>query len=635
MWGFTILMTTILEAYGSLFSRNFHIPVDRYATTGWASPRTSSRRRCWSRWSSSRSSASRTRRRARNAPVAFLRQSHRRGVGRLFMISMVIITLLLYRGAQINTGHFPLHSGSGVPAIPPSSGFNSSYYHHFASSWTFASKIVAGWLAPLGVGVNSVLEAVFLLLNVSVIAGFLVFVSYSKHLHIFLAPDQRRRLASSARARGSGQDARHGHGATSPRTRSSARARWRTSPGSRCSTSPPAPSADAANRSVPRGRPASRSARSSSSWDCATTCSRRPIDCSRARASNADVATLVPTTIDPDVLWSCTTCGSCVEQCPVDIEHVDAIIDMRRFEVMMESRFPTEAGCCCATWRIRATRGDWVRPAHQVARRAGLRGAGHRRTIPDDVEYLYWVGCAGSLDERGSQAGRLDGAHAAPRRRQLRHPRTPRVLHRRPGASHGQRVPLPGDGQGQHRDADDVGAKKIVASCPHCFNTMKNEYPGLGGDYELIHHAQLLSHLVANGQTRPRRLLRGHRHLPRPLLPGSPQPGLRRAARTCSTRSRGHHRRDGPVPREGLLLRGRGRAHVDGRDDRQARQHGPDRRGARHRRRHHLDGLSVLHDHARRRRQGQRPRRRVSVMDISQVVERSLRPEKAPHRQVA
>lgn len=217
-----------------------------------------------------------------------------------------------------------------------------------------------------------------------------------------------------------------------------------------------------------------------------------------------DVATLVPTTIDPDVLWSCTTCGSCVEQCPVDIEHVDAIIDMRRYEVLMESRFPTEAALLL---RNMENQGDpW-----------GLGGS--KRTewlssldfevpvidgeIPDDVEYLYWVGCAGSLDERG----RAQVVSVA------------RMLHRA-GVTFGvlgPRESCTGDparrmgneylfqemAKANIETLTSAKVKKVVASCPHCFNTMKNEYPALGLELEVIHHAELLSHLLATGRLSP------------------------------------------------------------------------------------------------------------------------------------
>ena len=110
---------------------------------------------------------------------------------------------------------------------------------------------------------------------------------------------------------------------------------------------------------------------------------------------------LVPGVITDDVLWACTTCGACVEQCPVDIEHVDAIVDMRRYEVMVESRFPSEAALML---RNVENRGDpWgLGAAKRLEWTAGLgfEVPVVKGSIPEDVEYLFWVGCAGALDER-------------------------------------------------------------------------------------------------------------------------------------------------------------------------------------------------------------------------------------------
>ena len=109
----------------------------------------------------------------------------------------------------------------------------------------------------------------------------------------------------------------------------------------------------------------------------------------------------MPNVIDPDVLWSCTTCGACVEECPVDIEHIDAIVDMRRYQVLMESEFPSEAGLMLRNvenqgdpWGLgQAKRTEWTQTLDfEIPVITG--------TIPDDIEYLYWVGCAGALDER-------------------------------------------------------------------------------------------------------------------------------------------------------------------------------------------------------------------------------------------
>jgi Fe-S oxidoreductase len=502
MWGFTILMTTILEAYGSLFSRNFHIPLigrdswlgfteDFFATAVLVSLVVF------------------TIIRLKNAPSRKERESRFYGshLGAawavLFMISLVIITLLLYRGAQIDTGHFPFTQGRMMTnlASPPTAPTSHQLLLH-ASSWTFASKVVAGWLAPLGVGVNTVLEAVFLLLNISVIAGFLVFVAYSKHLHIFFAPVN---IGVSRRPRALGgldktpdmdmenvtEDTVFGAGKAEDFTWKQMLDFATCTECGRCQSVCPA---------WTTGKPLSPKLLIMGLRDNMFASADRLL----SGGSNADVATLVPTTIDPDVLWSCTTCGSCVEQCPVDIEHVDAIIDMRRFEVMMESRFPTEAALLL---RNMENQGDpWGLGSSQRTKWLDaldfdvpvIEG-----TIPDDVEYLYWVGCAGSLDERGRKQAVS----------------TARMLHRAgvTFAILGPRESCTGDparrmgneylfqemAKANIATLNDVGAKKIVASCPHCFNTMKNEYPGLGGDFELIHHAQLLSHLVANGKLVP------------------------------------------------------------------------------------------------------------------------------------
>ncbi len=479
MWGFTVLMTTIIEAYGSLFQRSFHIPLigqsnwlafveDFFATAVLVSLVVF------------------TIIRIKNAPSRKDRSSRFYGshLGAawlvLFMISMVIITLLIYRGAQINTGHFPYGN----------------------SSWAFASQIVASWLHPLGTGVNSVLEAVFLLANIGVITGFLVFVSYSKHLHIFLAPIN---IGVSRRPRALGgldktpdmdmenvtEDTVFGVGKVEDFTWKQMLDFATCTECGRCQSVCPA---------WTTGKPLSPKLLIMGLRDNMFASADRLL----SGEASGDVATLVPSTIDPDVLWSCTTCGSCVEQCPVDIEHVDAIIDMRRYEVLMESRFPSEASLLL---RNMENQGDpWGLGSSKRTEWLGaldfdvpiIDGP-----IPDDIEYLYWVGCAGSLDERG--------------RKQVES--TARMLHRA-GVTFGilgPRESCTGDparrmgneylfqemAKANIATLHEVGAKKIVASCPHCFNTMKNEYPSLGGEFEMIHHAELLSHLVAVGRLVP------------------------------------------------------------------------------------------------------------------------------------
>ncbi len=479
MWGFTVLLLTIIEAYGSLFQRSFHIPLigtdnwlgfveDFFATAVLVSL------------------AVFTVIRIKNAPSRKYRSSRFYGshLGAawlvLFLISMVIVTLLLYRAAQVNTGYFPYGN----------------------SKWAFASHVVALWLHPLGTGVNSVLEAFFLIANIGVITGFLVFVAYSKHLHIFLAPINigvsRRPRALGGLDKTPDMDMEHvsedtvfGAGKIEDFTWKQMLDFATCTECGRCQSVCPAWTTD---------KPLSPKLLIMGLRDNMFASADRLL----SGESSGDVATLVPTTIDPDVLWSCTTCGSCVEQCPVDIEHVDAIIDMRRYEVLMESRFPSEASLLL---RNMENQGDpWGLGASKRTEWLGALDFDVpivEDTIPDDVEYLYWVGCAGSLDERG--------------RKQIES--TARMLHRAGVAFAilGPRESCTGDparrmgneylfqemAKSNIATLNEVGAKKIVASCPHCFNTIKNEYPALGGDYEVIHHAELLSHLVATGRLVP------------------------------------------------------------------------------------------------------------------------------------
>ncbi|HET9089493.1 MAG TPA: (Fe-S)-binding protein [Acidimicrobiales bacterium] len=498
MWGFTVLLLTIIEAYGALFNRNFHIPLigtngivafieDFFSVAVLISLVVF------------------TVIRIRQAPARQDRSSRFYGshLGAawltLALISLVIITLLLYRAAQINTGHFPFsHPFTGWV------GYGGPIPGHgplpVASSWAFASKAVASWLHPLGYGVNSTLEAVFLLANIAVIMGFLVFVSYSKHLHIFMAPVNvafsRRPRALGALDKTPDMDMEHvtedtvfGAGTVKDFTWKQMLDFATCTECGRCQSVCPA-------------------------WTTGKPLSPKLVimglrenmfaSADYLLSGEGEPERLVPTVIDPDVLWSCTTCGSCVEQCPVDIEHVDAIIDMRRYEVLMESRFPSEAGLMLRNmenqgdpWGLGSSkRTDWLAALDfEVPVVAD--------SIPEDVEYLYWVGCAGALDERA--------------RKQVES--TARMLHRAgvnfailgpnesctgdPARRLGNEYLFQEMAKANVATLNGVGAKKIVASCPHCFNTIKNEYPSLGGDYEVIHHSELMGHLVASGRLVP------------------------------------------------------------------------------------------------------------------------------------
>ncbi|NEA85170.1 4Fe-4S dicluster domain-containing protein [Streptomyces sp. SID7958] len=229
--------------------------------------------------------------------------------------------------------------------------------------------------------------------------------------------------------------------------------------------------------------------------------------------------------IDPDVLWSCTTCGACVEQCPVDIEHVDHIVDMRRYQVMIESAFPSEAGTMLKNlekkgnpWGLaKKQRLEWLKEVDFEVPVVG-------KDIEDlsEVEYLYWVGCAGALEDRAKKTTKafaellhIAGVKFAimggdekctgdSARRLGNEPLFQELGMENVTAlnmAFGEEIDDEGNVTPESKKP--ASAKKIVATCPHCLNTLANEYPQLGGDYEVIHHTQLLQHLVDEGKLIP------------------------------------------------------------------------------------------------------------------------------------
>jgi Fe-S oxidoreductase/nitrate reductase gamma subunit len=204
--------------------------------------------------------------------------------------------------------------------------------------------------------------------------------------------------------------------------------------------------------------------------------------------------------ITAEELWACTTCKACDEICPVNIEITDKIFDMRRYLSLMESNFPAELGNAYRAmenqmnpWGLnQGERADWA---------DGVQGV----QIVDpgdsfDSEYLYWVGCAGSFDDKNKKVTQAMAN-----------------LLRRAGidvAILGPSEMCTGDSarrsgneylfqmlaQPNVEMLNEMGVKKIITQCPHCFNTLLNEYPQVGGHYEVIHHTQLLEQLIDSGQ---------------------------------------------------------------------------------------------------------------------------------------
>ena len=210
---------------------------------------------------------------------------------------------------------------------------------------------------------------------------------------------------------------------------------------------------------------------------------------------------IVPNAVIDDMVWDCVTCGACVHECPVNIEHIDHIVDLRRNLVMVESRFPGEAGTMLRD--VDRTSNPWGKP--QSERTQWAEGLGVRVLQPGEVapDVLFWVGCAPAFDERARKAAistarllqtaGVDFAILGPREACTGDPA------RRMGDEYTYQR-LAGENV---QTLNEAKVKKIITTCPHCFNTIGNEYSDFGGKYEVVHHTEFLAELVRDGKLSP------------------------------------------------------------------------------------------------------------------------------------
>ncbi|HEY3725751.1 MAG TPA: (Fe-S)-binding protein [Solirubrobacteraceae bacterium] len=216
-----------------------------------------------------------------------------------------------------------------------------------------------------------------------------------------------------------------------------------------------------------------------------------------------DLGPLVPGAVPEESVWDCVTCGACVQACPVSIEHVDHIVDLRRHLVMVESSFPTESEPMLRD--VERASNPWGKAQSERADWAASIGV--RVLEPGDPppEYLYWVGCATSFDERARKtaestaklllAAGVEFAILGPRE----------ACTGDPARRIGNEYVFQAFAEQNVATLNEAGVTKIIANCPHCFNTLGNEYPDFGGNYEVIHHSEVLARLVAEGRLAPRR----------------------------------------------------------------------------------------------------------------------------------
>jgi len=531
-WGFLVLGLTILEAFGALVNPEFSIPVlDQWAWVAGVEDffgvavleglivftiirirQNPGRRGRLSRFYGSHTGA------------AWLV---------LFMIFDVIWTLFLYRGAQINTGHFP-----------------------YPDDLAFPSRLVASWLEPLGAVANERIETVAILLQIGVVLTFLVIVVYSKHLHIGLAPinvafkRQPNALGPLQPMYSKGQpidfedpadDDVFGVGRIEDFTWKGLLDFATCTECGRCQSQCPAWNTGKplspkllimglrdhafakAPYTVAERFPTYLAAQPNTPLEAAPTnlealpASARaelerpfvgpmPADgtvTGEAHAHGSTDGTPLPV-VEDDVLWSCTSCGACVEQCPVDIEHVDHIMDMRRFQVLVESEFPSELNGLFKNletkgnpWGMNSSsRLDWATDLPFEVKVL-------EEPMADDNDYLFWVGCAGAFEDRAKKTTQA----------------VAELLHMA-GVSFavlGEGETCTGDSARRSGNEflyqmlamqnvetlNEMGVKRIVVTCAHCFNTIRNEYPQTGGHYEVVHHTQLLNQLVRDGKLTP------------------------------------------------------------------------------------------------------------------------------------
>lgn len=497
-YGFIVLGLTILEAWGALFNPDYAIPlIGRWTAVACAEDLFTvavvlallifSALRL-------RQSPARQDRRSR-----FFGSHSRTAWLVVALISLVVITLVGYRAAQVASGRFPYPHGA------------------FLSQWAAAlfsgtpTSAVHTW------------ETVLLLGNILVILGFSLFVLHSKHMHILTAvpniwfarrPNGLGPLLPMY-SRGEPINFEDPADDIVLGLNTAADLSWKArldllacTECGRCQAQCPA---------WHTGKPLSpkllvmdlRDALLQGPSDAllvgdrsgAVNAASDGYDASGHRSSNEFA-------IDSAVLWSCTSCGACVDQCPVDIEHVDHIMEMRRAQVLGDGEFPTELQGLFRNLERSANpwgappagRTSWIDELNFPITVLGRDGVDE---MTDDIDYLFWVGCAGAYDEK---ARRTTKAVAE-------------LLHIAgvsfavlgdgetctgdPARRAGNEFLFYEQGKAVVETLDAAKARAIVVTCPHCLNTIGREYPQLGGDYEVVHHSVLLSRLVSEGRLTP------------------------------------------------------------------------------------------------------------------------------------
>jgi Fe-S oxidoreductase len=469
-WGFIVLLTTIVEAFAEVFQPTFAIPL--FGRSAWLGL-----------------------------------------VQDVFSVLVIVgIAMALYyrkvqrperfKGSHLEEADFILAMIFGIMitllflnATRIAAGINES-----PATWTPVSNAIAPLFRHMSRDVLGFFERLLLWGHIVLILGFLAYIPYSKHLHIFVS--ELNVFFANTRARGRLRPlhidldkmeeggVRLGAATVQDLTWKEILDLYACTECGRCQSVCPAWNT---------GKPLSPKLIVMNMRDHLFQVGPGLVQAGQTGQA-VESTPLNPDVIEDEVVWDCVTCGACMEECPVDIEHVDHIVDMRRNLVMGESRFPPEAGTLLRN--LESSSNPWGQPQSARADWAKAMGV----SVLEDgqaPEYLYWVGCAGSFDDR---AKRISQAVA-------------QVLQKAgvPFAILGPRELCNGDPARRigneylyqelaRRNIEvlaGVGAQKIVVNCPHCLNTIKNEYPDFGGRFEVIHHSELFGRLLKEGRLRP------------------------------------------------------------------------------------------------------------------------------------
>jgi Fe-S oxidoreductase len=477
-WGFVILFTTIIEAFGAIYVTGYHLPfVGRWGPLGalqdffvvavlagiivaFAIRRL-------------------------DRPGRFRGSHMREAEYILYAIGGIMVTILFTRGAEIALGHFP-----------------------YDPAWTPVSDFAAGAFTGLSASAREAWDTVFLWWHSLIILGFLVYITYSKHLHIITSGFNV--LFTSERPKGAlkpmhidieqmSEEETFGAKKITDLTWKELLDGYTCTECGRCQAQCPAWNT---------GKPLSPKLLIMDLRDALVEHGPVLLEAKRRgeeefKQALMSLPDLNPDVVEDEVIWDCTTCGACVQACPVNIEHIDAIIDMRRNLVMTESRFPKEMQS--ALQNMETTGNPWGQPPQ--TRTDWMKGTSKQESLEiphvseaPDAEVLFWVGCAGAFDDRNKKVvydfarliqiagvkfavlGPDESCNGDPARRM--------------GAEYIYQMLA----EQNIEVLNEHHVKKIVTICPHCFNTMFNEYPQFGGSFEVIHHTEFLARLIQDGR---------------------------------------------------------------------------------------------------------------------------------------